>query len=88
MIHKKSNQDCGADGSLLQNGEISSLKIEEEWVDSKTAARYLKISDRTLYNLTSNGKIVYYKFGRRNRYRLSELKKLLLAQRRGGFYGY
>ena len=88
MIHKKSNRDCDADGSLLQNGEISSLKIEEEWVDSKTAARYLKISDRTLYNLTSNGKIVYYKFGRRNRYRLSELKKLLLAQRRGGFYGY
>ncbi len=88
MSYKNRNQDCDADESLLKNAQNCSLKIEEEWVDSKTAARYLKISDRTLYNLTSNGKIVYYKFGRRNRYRLSELKKLLLAQRRGGFYGY
>lgn len=66
----------------------SSLKIEEEWLNSEEAARYLKITVRTLYNLTSNGKIPHHKFGRRNRYLLTELRSLLTAQPRGVPSGY
>jgi hypothetical protein len=58
----------------------------EEWMDSNEAARYLRISTKSLMNLTSNGKVIYYKFGRRNRYLLSDLRKLLFSQKRG-FYG-
>lgn len=57
----------------------------KEWFTSSEAADYLGISTRTLMNLTSNGKVPYYKFGRRNRYQKDELRNLLLLQRRGGF---
>ena len=64
-----------------------SLKTKE-WLNSKEAANFLGLSERSLFNLTSNGKIPYYKFGRRNRYQLNELRELLLAQPRGAFYGH
>jgi excisionase family DNA binding protein len=55
----------------------------EEWLTSSQASVYLGISSKTLMNLTSNGKIPYYKFGRRNRYLKDELRMLLMSQRRG-----
>lgn len=61
--------------------------LSDKWLTTTEAAEYLRISLKCLQNLSSNGKIPHYKFGRRNRYLLSELKKLLLAQPRGGFYG-
>lgn len=65
-----------------------SLIIEEEkWLNSQEAADYLKISIQSLYNRSSMGQIPYYKFGRGNRYALSELRKLLLGEPRGGLYG-
>lgn len=60
---------------------------EEEWLTSSEAANYLGISCKTLMNLASNGKIPYYKFGRRNRYLKDELRMLLMSQRRGVFCG-
>lgn len=66
---------------------FSSLKTEEEWLTTKEAATYLKISVETLWNLSSNGQVPYHKFGRRNRYALADLRRLLLSQKRGGFYG-
>lgn len=65
----------------LGNSQDSSLKIE--WLRSEEAASYLKISVKTLMNLTSNGKIPFYKLGRRNRYRKDELNQILLNERRG-----
>lgn len=63
-----------------------SLTIEkEEWLTSQEAADFLKISLQSLFNRVSMGQIPYYKFGRSNRYRLSDLKKLLLGHPRGGF---
>ncbi|RYZ90686.1 MAG: DNA-binding protein [Proteobacteria bacterium] len=41
------------------------------------------ISETTLRNLTSQGNIPYYKFGRRNRYVRNELTQLLLEHRKG-----
>lgn len=56
---------------------------DKEWLTSSEAAHYLGISTKTLMNLTSNGNVPYYKFGRRNRYLKDELRNLLLSQRRG-----
>jgi excisionase family DNA binding protein len=58
---------------------------DDEWFTSEEAAGYLKISVKSLMNLTSQGKIRYYKLGSRNRYYKSELKSLLLGNPRGGF---
>lgn len=53
------------------------------WMDGKEAARFLRVSQQMLWNLTSNGKVPYYKLGRSNRYRLDELEALLLKNKRG-----
>lgn len=66
--------------------EVCSLKTEE-WMTTEEAAEYLKIPKASLLNLSSNGKVPYYKFQRRNRYLKSDLLRLLLSNRRGGFNG-
>ncbi len=63
-------------------------KLEaEEWLNSDEAAAYLKISRQVLMNLSSSGKVPFYKFGRRNRYLKSELRNLLMANPRGVSHG-
>lgn len=63
-----------------------SLKTEE-WLTTKEAAAYLKVTPKSFYNKVSNGLILYYKFGRLNRYLKADLDKYLLGNRRGGSYG-
>jgi len=54
--------------------KAGSLKIElKEWLTSKEAAHFLGLPVRSLFNLTSNGKVPFYKFGRRIRFKLDEL---------------
>ena len=67
----------------------SSLKFENkrDWLTSSEAAEYLGISIARLMNLTSNGKVPYYKLGRSNRYLLSELNALLMSQPKGDRHG-
>jgi hypothetical protein len=67
--------------SLFEN------EIEVKWLNSDEAAAYLKISVKTLHNLNSCGKIPYYKLVNRNRYLESELRALLLSDKRGVPYG-
>lgn len=72
---------------LFENS-IDRDDVEKEWMSSEEAAAYLRISTSTLRNLTSGGKIPFHKLVRRNRYRTSELRDLLLNSRKGGFqYG-
>ncbi|WP_373998701.1 helix-turn-helix domain-containing protein [Bdellovibrio bacteriovorus] len=59
----------------------------EEWLDSVEAAAYLKVSLGALRNMTSNGQVPFYKMGKRNRYRIEELRQLLLSQKRGASNG-
>jgi excisionase family DNA binding protein len=69
------------------NSDSSSLKNEiDVWLTTSEAAEFLKIPKGTLRNLTSNGKIPYYKVPgtRLNRYRQSELQELLLLGKKGG----
>jgi excisionase family DNA binding protein len=64
----------------------SSLK-KQEIMTTAEAADYLRIPKASLLNLSSNGKVPYYKFQRRNRYLKSDLLKLLLSNKRGEFSG-
>lgn len=70
-----------------ESNDSSSLKTE--WLTTKEAAEFLKIPVGSLRNLTSNGKVPYYKLTgtRLNRYLRSELQGLLLSGFRGGSYG-
>lgn len=52
-------------------------KDEESWVDSQEVCRFLKISERTLQRLRSNGKITYSCMGGKYYYLISEIKRLL-----------
>jgi excisionase family DNA binding protein len=64
----------------LQTGSLTS---EKEWLTTEEAADYLRISVKSLLNMCSNGKVSYYKWQRRNRYKMTELRELLLKERRG-----
>lgn len=66
---------------------LGSLTTKDEWLTTAEAAGVLKIPEGSLRNLTSNGRIPYYKLGRRNRYLKSDLLKLLLSTRKGEFNG-
>lgn len=64
--------------------EVGSRSLTtEEWLDSVEAAAYLKVTLGALRNMTSNGQVPFYKFGKRNRYRTEELRTLLLSHKRG-----
>ncbi len=61
---------------------VSSLKppaVDEsdDWVDSHEICGFLKISNRTLQRLRSDGKIAYSGIGGKYYYQIREIKKLL-----------
>ena len=58
--------------------ERSVEKSEDEaWVDSQEVCRFLKISERTLQRLRTNGKVTYSRIGGKYYYQISEIKKIL-----------
>lgn len=59
---------------------------DREWLNAFEAAMYLRIPVGTLRNWTSNGKLTHYKIGRCVSYKRSELRELLLRNKRGGSY--
>jgi excisionase family DNA binding protein len=72
--------------SLFFDNQIDEIdsSANEVWMTTSEAASYLRVSEASLRNMSSNGSIPYYKLGRRNRYKLSDLKSLLLRNRKGG----
>lgn len=61
---------------------VSSLKppaVDEsdDWVDSQEVCRFLKISERTLQRLRTNGKITYSCLGGKYYYQIGQIKGLL-----------
>jgi excisionase family DNA binding protein len=61
--------------------DTCSLKIE--WMTTNQAAEYLSLPVSSLRNMASNGQVPYCKLGNRNRYRLEDLRQLLLNNKRG-----
>ncbi|OQW48508.1 MAG: hypothetical protein A4S09_04845 [Proteobacteria bacterium SG_bin7] len=78
--------DNSAQAEKLFENKIGGNADFSEWLTTVQAAKYLEISPASLRNMTSSGQVPYYKFGRRNRYRVDDLRNLLLSQKRG-FYG-
>ena len=76
---------CKTDSRHL-NSTSGSLLFENlnEWLTSDEAAAYLKLSTPSLRNLVSNGVIPQYKLGNRSRFRLDDLRNLLLNNKKGG----
>ena len=88
MSHVPSKEYCFTDQDRIVFGPGSlTTELENEFVDAKGVATYLKISEQTVRNMTSNGRLPHYKFGRLVRYRISDLRRLLLDQPKGVFYG-
>lgn len=56
----------------------------EEYLTSKEAQDYLKVSSVTLWRLAKEGKVIVYKIHNRNRYRRHELDAFMEAHRVGG----
>ena len=56
---------------------LGSLITSYDYLNSKEAASYLKITEASLRNLCSNGQVVYYKLGRRNRFLKKDLDSIL-----------
>lgn len=52
---------------------------DEDWVSSQEVCRFLKISERTLQRLRTDGKITYSCVGGKYYYQISQIKKLLKA---------
>jgi len=63
------------------------IEENDKWLNSFEAAEYLRISVGALRNMTCNGRLPFYKLGRRNRYLLSDLRNTIMSERRGRIYG-
>lgn len=74
-------ESCGS--FLVMKQKDQKVKDEEEWLTTEEAAEYLKISPGSLRNMTSNGQVPFYKLARRNRYLKSELRNMMLKEKRG-----
>ena len=69
-------------------GDNCSLKTEEKMMSTAEVAEFLGVPIGTIRNMTSAGRIPYYKLGSLNRYSRNELSLLLKSKRKGGFsYG-
>ena len=74
---------CEISDQVIRESRSISVSPDDEWLNSKQAAHYLKVSVAQLHNLTSAGQIPHYKMGRANRYQKSELREFLLRFPRG-----
>ena len=84
MERKMQKKDfIDGDNSDKQNNRNGSLTTQE-WMTTEEAADYLRVSVGALRNMTSSGLVPFHKLGDRNRYMFTELRDLLLKQKRGG----
>jgi excisionase family DNA binding protein len=80
MRHPINLHDCS---SARTEVSVQASSLTTEWMDTAAASRYLAVSPASLRNMVSQGKIPYYKLGRCNRYRISDLENLVLKTKRG-----
>lgn len=89
LTHVPNENNCNHSQSSLQvhRKHESEKDIQFEFVNADQISTFLKINVQTVRNLTSNGKIPYYKFGKRVLYRLDEVRELVLKSKRGKYNG-
>lgn len=59
------------------NNSNSSTDLDDEWVDSYEVCTFLKISERTLQRLRTNGTISYSIISGKTYYTIAEIKRVL-----------
>ena len=69
-----------ATGSQSLGASISENQIPREWFSTKEAAEYLRITPNALRICVYRGQIRFYKFGRRLRFKVEELKQTLFKK--------
>jgi hypothetical protein len=69
--------------SHLSNLTLFDNLNNREWLDSSQAAEYMCLTKGELLNKCSQGKIIYFKLGRKNLFRREFLDELILKNRRG-----
>lgn len=74
---------CDFSEKIMKDQRTLEPSINDEWLNSKQAARYMKVSVEQLMNLTSSGQLPHYKMGRANRYLKAELMEFLLKTPKG-----
>ena len=74
---------CDFSEKIMKDHRTLEPSINDEWLNSKQAARYMKVSVEQLMNLTSSGQVPHYKMGRANRYLKAELMEFLLQTPKG-----
>lgn len=57
-----------------------------EYIGSREAAKFLGVSYKQIRNLTASRKITYYKVGRLNRYKLSDLREFIEKNKKEALY--
>lgn len=57
--------------------DSSNLNLDEEWVDSYEVCNFLRISERTLQRLRTNGVITYSVISGKTYYTIAEIKRVL-----------
>jgi excisionase family DNA binding protein len=88
---KNSLNNLGLSNALLpttsehERNLVQCSLATEDVMTTAEAADFLRIPKGSLLNLSSNGKVPYYKFQRRNRYLRSDLLQLLLSTKKGAF---
>jgi excisionase family DNA binding protein len=83
MTSTKGAKNCYPLLGMVTSSRQTLSDETKTWLVSSEAADFLGISVQALMNHVSNGKIPYYKFGRRNRYLRSELESVLKSEPRG-----
>ena len=59
------------------NSQATNSDINDSWVDSYEVCTFLRISERTLQRLRSNGQISYSILSGKTYYKISEIKRML-----------
>ena len=60
------------------NNASNSANINQSWLSHAEASAYIKVPEKTLYQLTHKKIIKYFKSGRKNVYRVEDLDNYLL----------
>ena len=82
-----SSCNCQSPYSFDIKEDSSCSLTNREWLTTQEAADYLRVSPGVIRNLSSEGKIPYFKLGKRNRYHVKTLREFLFKQMKGDSYG-
>ena len=80
---ERSNQEGNLQPSKADEGPFFENQ-REVWLTTEEAAEYLRVSVGALRNMVSYGQVPYYKLMGRNRYKLKDLRGLLIQSKLGG----